>query len=312
MEDQRKITKDYFENVAREWHERVYDPSGDYLKFPTGKVRQDIAISEMNKLNVGNKILDFGCGTGQLVLDLIEKGYDCKGLDISPEMISEAKSHLTSKKLNLDPDSVFSVSDFYSFDTDETFDGVTAMGFLEYLEEDKPFFSKVKNLLNDEGYAFVECRNRLFNLFSGNQYTLESSKSGDLEKMIPQLDKIEKYSPIGGIEAKVFQLEVYKKMSDSILNYSPSLELQQKSFTPFPKKIKRRQHTPEELGNTLKEVGLDLEYVVYYHAHPYPSRFQKDFPNLFNKLAVLMQPLGYTPIGSTICSSFVAVVKKSN
>jgi len=84
-----------------------------------------------------------------------------------------------------------------------------------------------------------------------------------------------------------------------------------KKVTPFPEQMVRRQHTPKELENILNKVGLQLKYVIYYHAHPFTPRFKETMPQLFNHLGFLMQPLGYTSIGSNICSSFVAVVQKA-
>ncbi|GAG30239.1 unnamed protein product, partial [marine sediment metagenome] len=90
MGEQKEITKIYFNEVAEEWFKRTYDPDGKFLTFPTGKVRQDITISEMKRLNVKKKIIDLGCGTGQLVIELLKNGYKTMGIDNAPSMIAEA------------------------------------------------------------------------------------------------------------------------------------------------------------------------------------------------------------------------------
>lgn len=312
MSEQKKITKIYFNEVAGEWFKRAYDPDGKFLTFPTGKVRQDITISEMKRLNVKKKVIDLGCGTGQLVIELLKNGYKTMGIDNAPSMIAEARQMLLKEFPAMDGSKVFHAKDVLNLDMEERFDVVTAMGLLEYLENDFAFFETVKRLLNSGGYAFIECRNRLFNITSGNQYTLEAADSGDLKKLISQLDRIQKYSPTSTIEIRKILMDFFSKIGSAMINDSDTKVLSQDEIRivkEYPSTLVRRQHTPEELEHVLKRVGLKLKYVIYYHCHPYLPRYEKLFPAIFNRIAFLMQPIGYTQFASTICSAFVAVIE---
>lgn len=51
----------------------------------------EILIKEIHK---GDKILDIGCGTGNLSIVIASKGADVKGIDINTEMLKIAKSKL--------------------------------------------------------------------------------------------------------------------------------------------------------------------------------------------------------------------------
>jgi len=67
------------------------------------------------------KILDLGCGAGRTTFGLYELGYqDLTGLDISPDMINEAKKHRLNQKANIP----FIVGDAGNLPfNDQSFDG---------------------------------------------------------------------------------------------------------------------------------------------------------------------------------------------
>lgn len=47
------------------------------------------------------EIVDLGCGTGKLTLELAEMGYDMTGVDISPDMLCEARNNAAEKGIDL-------------------------------------------------------------------------------------------------------------------------------------------------------------------------------------------------------------------
>jgi SAM-dependent methyltransferase len=49
----------------------------------------------------GQPVLDVGCGTGRILLDFMEQGFDIDGVDNSPDML--ALLHQKAKNLNLNP-----------------------------------------------------------------------------------------------------------------------------------------------------------------------------------------------------------------
>ena len=145
---QKEVTKVFFNQVSGEWFERTYDPKGDYLKFPVNKLRKDVALLEIDNLKIkkGSKSLDIGCGTGQMVIDLLKRGYEARGIDIASKMIDEANKNLKQLGMSVGYNDVFNTSDLSDVKGDKKYDFVTGLGLLEYLDTDKELFSVLKNI----------------------------------------------------------------------------------------------------------------------------------------------------------------------
>lgn len=316
---QKKLTKGFFNQVANEWLERTYDPKHNYMKFPVNRLRKDVALAEIERLDLETKIktMDIGCGTGQLVVDLLNKGFEAYGIDIADKMILEAnKSLLKSKIKKLNRKEIFKVADIDDLNLNgEQYHLVTALGLLEYLDTDKELFEVLNKIVVSKGYALVECRNIFFNLFSGNDYILSICKSGQLKNLISSLYEVEKFSPLADKEIPKVQKLVAASVGNFLKESVGKKEWKtvvQKKYTKYPQKMLRRQHTPQELAKMAKKFGFVLEYVIYYHLHPYPPRYEKFFPQIYNKISELMTPLGQTSLGAVSGSAFIGVLKKND
>lgn len=306
-------TLDFFNDIARRWHERAYDPEETFVRFPTSRVRQDVTIEELKKRGIAGPVLDIGCGTGQLVIDLHKIGVEAYGIDNAPAMIEEARRMCAEAVPEKSPSAFFEATDFDSYTPTTTFRGVTAMGFLEYLPHDAPFFNKLFDLMAPGAVAYIECRSKLFNLFSGNEYTKKILDTGEMTSLLASFSSVARFSPMG--------MEVMGDLQEGVLQHMQELVVRgdgerrppvdEETLKTIPSTIVRRQHTPEEIEVIARSSGLSLQYVVYYHAHPFPPVFAAHFPVLYNKMAFAMQPLGYTPLGVALCSSFVAVLQKT-
>ena len=87
--------KKFFDKVSKYYDSGILK---DWLNGILKKVRKEI------KINNNSKILDAGCGTGNLlkILEDENKGLELYGIDISPKMLKIAKSKLKDKaELNL-------------------------------------------------------------------------------------------------------------------------------------------------------------------------------------------------------------------
>ena len=164
--DNKNKSIDFWNRNAEQWKEMAFNLKGDFSNFPTseqrGKIVVDAVLKHGNDKNVS--YLDIGCGDGELVLSLIENDFcNVKGFDNSKGMIYEAKRKLKQRFPSLNIDEVF-----IKQDADQKlpgkYDFISAIGLIEYLIDVDSFFSDVFDALNDHGQAFIESRNKLFNL----------------------------------------------------------------------------------------------------------------------------------------------------
>ncbi|MCY3635673.1 MAG: class I SAM-dependent methyltransferase [bacterium] len=71
-------------------------------------------------LGGSGRVLDAGCGTGRVAIELARRGYEVSGVDIDDEMISGARSKA--------PELAWHQLDLTVFDLGETFDAVVMAG----------------------------------------------------------------------------------------------------------------------------------------------------------------------------------------
>ena len=96
-------------------------------------------------------VLDLGCGTGNITLELARRGYDMIGVDLSCDMLSKA----WEKARNNDLDILLLNQDMHSFELYGTVDSVVCMlDSINYITDDEGLtriFKGVRNYLNPGG-----------------------------------------------------------------------------------------------------------------------------------------------------------------
>ncbi len=109
-------------------------------------VRRDIAA----RLAAGDRVLDLGCGTGALAIELARKGCTVTGVDISPSMLSQAAQNVRreamEERVSLRELGVAELDEAFA---DASFDAVTST----------LLFSELSSQERD--YALAECHRLL-------------------------------------------------------------------------------------------------------------------------------------------------------
>ena len=127
----------YFDRTAsKTWEVLTSDlpVSGIRARVRSGRVKmRNILLSSLPSNLTGVRVLDAGCGTGQITFELARRGADVVGVDISKNLINVAKDRMPS---NLSPKIQFEIGDMLSGEYGN-FDYVVAMdSLIHYDAED--------------------------------------------------------------------------------------------------------------------------------------------------------------------------------
>jgi len=108
-------------------HARLYD-----LMFPGIGPAVEFYRAEADRQS--GSVLELGCGTGQKLIPIAADGHSCVGLDLSPEMLNEARRKATERGVQVE----WVQGDMRDFDLERTFDLVfiTANSLLHLHEPD--------------------------------------------------------------------------------------------------------------------------------------------------------------------------------
>jgi 2-polyprenyl-3-methyl-5-hydroxy-6-metoxy-1,4-benzoquinol methylase len=108
--------------------------------------RLDFIVDSIKSLNKPDaKILDIGCGNGNISLALGSLGFNVTGVDIDPSSIEKAR------RLNKFPNVKFDVLDANAFDVTDEFDAIVCSEVLEHLEDPSDLVQSIFQILKKEG-----------------------------------------------------------------------------------------------------------------------------------------------------------------
>ncbi len=162
--------------MTTEWNAKQYQERHSYV-FKYGKALLDL-LAPRN----GERIVDLGCGSGQLTAAIAEAGATVIGLDSSSEMLAEARAHYP--ELDLRP------ADAADFTIDPQVDAVFSNAVLHWVK-------------NADGAAAAISRA----LKPGGRFVAEFGGHGNIQSILDALGPIESpwYYPTIGEYATVLE-----------------------------------------------------------------------------------------------------------
>ena len=182
-------------------------------------------------------VLDLGCGTGKMTIELAKRGYDMTGVDYSPEMLDIARNE--AEKIG--KDILWLCQDMREFELYGTVDAVVScLDCINHLEEEADLiecFKLVHNyLIPDDIFIFdVNGRFKFENIYADNTYAMEEEGSMCVWENFYDAD------------SKIcdFYITLFKECSDG-------------RYERYDETQSERMYTLQELKSVLKKCNLDF------------------------------------------------------
>ena len=149
----------------------------DYSKW--ADFIEKIIKKEMRGVNA-ELVLDLGCGTGSMTLELASRGYDMTGVDSSPEMLDIARARADAA---VNGDILWLCQDMREFELYGTVDvAVSCLDCVNHVTKPsdvKKCFSLVHNYLIPDGlFIFdVNGKRKFEEIYADNSYVMEAEDS---------------------------------------------------------------------------------------------------------------------------------------
>lgn len=139
----------------------------------------------------GERILDVGCGTGQLTVDIAKAGAEVIGLDVSQQMIKAARQNY--------PDLRFEVADIAATNYAGEFDAVFSNAALHWVKNQESAITAIARALKPGGRLVFEmgCRGNIRHIWIATMQALAEMGVKDPEELSPWFyPSIGEYAPM--------------------------------------------------------------------------------------------------------------------
>jgi len=170
----KKALAKYFSGHTKYWR-LVYDDNQQKIQ---GAVKQEMINRRDSVLrllddyakNRSLRILDVGCGPGGVMQEVLKRGYNVVGVDISEEMLKEARE-ISKKYKHGGITCIYGDMEYLPF-TKKTFDVVLCVGVLQYLQSDRKSISEISRVVKTGGLVIITLPNilRINNLLDPYYY----------------------------------------------------------------------------------------------------------------------------------------------
>lgn len=267
---QQDDTRRYFHDFAEDWRRKG---SGEIAaRVNIIAQRNQVALDALAGLKAPRRVLDIGCGTGDLALDVGRRGVEAVGIDFAADMIRICEEARAAAKLE---NVRFEHVSMFDFDPrGAKFDLISAQGLIEYISSEQldALCRKVFEMLAPGGAFIVGSRNRLFNVVSLNAFTAVERELGNLDDLAREAQ---------ACATAPGQAEAIAAMERLARAYP---QPDRHPTTGVAVSV-RYQYSPGELAGRLRRFGLAPHAIAGAHYHGLPPVVAAEWPALHASLA---------------------------
>lgn len=151
--------KEYYESEAHDYNKEFYLNPGEY---PTLRFRHAHILKMVSTLELGpqHRVLDVGCGPGEMLVDLAKIGCEVHGMDIAQEMVEIAQERLSSTRELLNPTHIAQGDIENLTYQNDFFDLIICSGIVEYLKDDTKWLAEITRTLKPNGHLIINVTNK--------------------------------------------------------------------------------------------------------------------------------------------------------
>ncbi len=167
----------------KQWYETLFDNYGkkyDEEIFTKGTIGECDFLEKEFNFDKSLKILDVGCGTGRHAIELVKRGYNVTGIDLSESQIKRAKEKAEKEGLKID----FILADARNLTFENEFDAAIMLceGGFPLMETDEMNYEILKSVsrsLKRSSKFIFTTLNGLFPIFNSINEFHESNDIGE-------------------------------------------------------------------------------------------------------------------------------------
>ncbi|NIR53127.1 methyltransferase domain-containing protein [candidate division KSB1 bacterium] len=149
-----ELVEGYFDTHSKYWSDAYLRPRyvNDFVLIARNRIAVDFLCSYLRPQAT---VLDAGCGAGLTTMALVEKGFFVHGVDISQRMLDLCEQNLSEKDI-LPSRYLLTQADLLQAELREnSFDGIVALGFLQYQMDEHRALLALNKLLQPGGILVV-------------------------------------------------------------------------------------------------------------------------------------------------------------
>lgn len=254
------------------------------------------------------RLLDIGCGYGDILRYAHSKGMQATGIDYSASMVELAKQKLEAEQLGDIQVAVGDATDLGAFDSD-SFDIVCSIQVFGYLprEKEQTYMGECHRVLRIGGGLITAEVNNIFDIATFNRFTVEFFR----DHLLPLT--FDKSNGRGDIEKRI--AELMTKPDKPIMPPMPEedrscvdvmLDVPETLYASHRDQASTKAENPMDYANLMKRYGLRLDDLAFYRFHAVPPLLFESSPELEGLAESLEDKYCRSWQGHFMASSFVA------